>query len=235
MTGILVVSPSSCQNNLFGEFFLFLPCSPHPQDGSLGNIDDLAQQYADYYNTCFSDVCERMEELRKRRVSQDLDVVSGIPGICACSAVCSWSSVPSLPFLCLCVDHFAALLWDKRIQIPKGLTQFCGYQTISISRGNSDQIFVLTKILHFYLTQEERIFLRETDIHYIFTDSNPKGGLCLFFLFFLCFLLFVFNKIKFKEARNHPNFSPSKNPHGCFSNSLLGAFLHQLCNSCFYT
>ncbi|XP_054825914.1 SAM and SH3 domain-containing protein 1 [Eublepharis macularius] len=43
-------------------------------DGSLGNIDDLAQQYADYYNTCFTDVCERMEELRKRRVSQDLDV-----------------------------------------------------------------------------------------------------------------------------------------------------------------
>ncbi|XP_074436467.1 SAM and SH3 domain-containing protein 1-like isoform X3 [Larus michahellis] len=43
------------------------------KDGSLGNIDDLAQQYADYYNTCFTDVCERMEELRKRRVSQDLD------------------------------------------------------------------------------------------------------------------------------------------------------------------
>lgn len=52
------------------------PLSSSPQDGSLGNIDDLAQQYADYYNTCFSDVCERMEELRKRRVSQDLDVVS---------------------------------------------------------------------------------------------------------------------------------------------------------------
>ncbi|XP_044278978.1 SAM and SH3 domain-containing protein 1 isoform X2 [Varanus komodoensis] len=43
-------------------------------DGSLGNIDDLAEQYADYYNTCFTDVCERMEELRKRRVSQDLDM-----------------------------------------------------------------------------------------------------------------------------------------------------------------
>ncbi|XP_023605917.1 SAM and SH3 domain-containing protein 1 isoform X2 [Myotis lucifugus] len=43
-------------------------------DGSLGNIDDLAQQYADYYNTYFSDVCEKMEELRKRRVSQDLDM-----------------------------------------------------------------------------------------------------------------------------------------------------------------
>ncbi|XP_075059343.1 SAM and SH3 domain-containing protein 1 isoform X3 [Mixophyes fleayi] len=43
-------------------------------DGSLGNIDDLAEQYTDYYNTCFTDVCERMEELRKRHVSQDLDV-----------------------------------------------------------------------------------------------------------------------------------------------------------------
>lgn len=56
------------------------PLASSPQDGSLGNIDDLAQQYADYYNTCFSDVCERMEELRKRRVSQDLDVVS----VCGC-------------------------------------------------------------------------------------------------------------------------------------------------------
>ncbi|XP_072217856.1 SAM and SH3 domain-containing protein 1a isoform X1 [Leuresthes tenuis] len=44
------------------------------KDGSLGNIDDLAQEYSEYYNTCFSDVSDRMEELRKRRVSQDLDV-----------------------------------------------------------------------------------------------------------------------------------------------------------------
>nr|XP_021150532.1 SAM and SH3 domain-containing protein 1 isoform X7 [Columba livia] len=51
----------------------FAAGAPGSQDGSLGNIDDLAQQYADYYNTCFTDVCERMEELRKRRVSQDLD------------------------------------------------------------------------------------------------------------------------------------------------------------------
>uniref|UniRef100_A0A8C5PID4 SAM and SH3 domain-containing protein 1 n=1 Tax=Leptobrachium leishanense TaxID=445787 RepID=A0A8C5PID4_9ANUR len=43
-------------------------------DGSLGNIDDLAEQYADYYNTCFTDVCERMEELRKRHVSQELEM-----------------------------------------------------------------------------------------------------------------------------------------------------------------
>eukprot|EP00063_Salmo_salar_P025938 XP_014000773.1 PREDICTED: SAM and SH3 domain-containing protein 1-like [Salmo salar] len=44
------------------------------KDGSLGNIDDLAQEYSDYYNTSFSDVSDRMEELRKRRVSQDLDM-----------------------------------------------------------------------------------------------------------------------------------------------------------------
>lgn len=45
------------------------------QDGSLGNIDDLAQEYSEYYNTCFSDVSDRMEELRRRRVSQELDMV----------------------------------------------------------------------------------------------------------------------------------------------------------------
>nr|XP_004541804.2 SAM and SH3 domain-containing protein 1 isoform X1 [Maylandia zebra] len=44
------------------------------KDGSLGNIDDLAQEYSEYYNTCFSDVNDRMEELRKRRVSQELDM-----------------------------------------------------------------------------------------------------------------------------------------------------------------
>lgn len=51
-------------------------CLVSLQDGSLGNIDDLAQEYSDYYNTCFSDVSDRMEELRRRRVSQELDMVS---------------------------------------------------------------------------------------------------------------------------------------------------------------
>ncbi|XP_007547648.1 SAM and SH3 domain-containing protein 1a isoform X7 [Poecilia formosa] len=44
------------------------------KDGSLDNIDDLAQEYSEYYNTCFSDVSDRMEELRKRQVSQELDM-----------------------------------------------------------------------------------------------------------------------------------------------------------------
>ncbi|XP_069371569.1 SAM and SH3 domain-containing protein 1a isoform X6 [Paralichthys olivaceus] len=49
-------------------------CLHNTKDGSLGNIDDLAQEYSEYYNTCFSDVNDRMEELRKRRVSQELDM-----------------------------------------------------------------------------------------------------------------------------------------------------------------
>nr|XP_055042811.1 SAM and SH3 domain-containing protein 1a isoform X6 [Misgurnus anguillicaudatus] len=44
------------------------------KDGSLGNIDDLAQEYSEYYNTYFSDVSDRMEELRKRQVSQEIDM-----------------------------------------------------------------------------------------------------------------------------------------------------------------
>uniref|UniRef100_A0A8C1YS02 Sterile alpha motif domain-containing protein 5 n=1 Tax=Cyprinus carpio TaxID=7962 RepID=A0A8C1YS02_CYPCA len=44
------------------------------KDGSLDNIDDLAQEYSEYYNTYFSDVSDRMEELRKRQVSQELDM-----------------------------------------------------------------------------------------------------------------------------------------------------------------
>ncbi|XP_078086368.1 SAM and SH3 domain-containing protein 1-like isoform X2 [Mustelus asterias] len=43
-------------------------------DGSLGNIDDLAQEYTEYYNTCLSDVPERMEELCTLRVSEDLEL-----------------------------------------------------------------------------------------------------------------------------------------------------------------
>ncbi|KAL7862158.1 hypothetical protein SRHO_G00135990 [Serrasalmus rhombeus] len=42
-------------------------------DGSLGNIEDLAKEYSEYYSTSYSDVCERMEELRKRKVAQEAE------------------------------------------------------------------------------------------------------------------------------------------------------------------
>ncbi|XP_030299781.1 SAM and SH3 domain-containing protein 1 isoform X3 [Sparus aurata] len=44
------------------------------KDGSVGNLDDLAQEYSQYYGTSLSDVCERMEELRKRKVVQDAEL-----------------------------------------------------------------------------------------------------------------------------------------------------------------
>ncbi|XP_018559225.1 SAM and SH3 domain-containing protein 1 [Lates calcarifer] len=44
------------------------------KDGSVGNLDDLAQEYSQYYGTSLSDVCERMEELRKRKVVHDAEM-----------------------------------------------------------------------------------------------------------------------------------------------------------------
>ncbi|XP_015241093.1 PREDICTED: SAM and SH3 domain-containing protein 1-like isoform X2 [Cyprinodon variegatus] len=44
------------------------------QDGSVGNLDDLAQEYSQYYGTSLSDVCERMEELRKRKLIQEMEM-----------------------------------------------------------------------------------------------------------------------------------------------------------------
>lgn len=45
------------------------------QDGSVGNLDDLALEYSQYYGTSVSDTFERMEELRKCKVVQDADMV----------------------------------------------------------------------------------------------------------------------------------------------------------------
>uniref|UniRef100_A0A8C4WRF6 Uncharacterized protein n=1 Tax=Eptatretus burgeri TaxID=7764 RepID=A0A8C4WRF6_EPTBU len=40
-------------------------------DGSLGTIDDLAQQYAEYFGTHTHDVTARMEELQHRQMAQN--------------------------------------------------------------------------------------------------------------------------------------------------------------------
>lgn len=45
------------------------------QDGSLGNIEDLAKEYSEYYSTSYCDVYDRMEELRKRKVAQEAEIV----------------------------------------------------------------------------------------------------------------------------------------------------------------
>ncbi|TKS86982.1 SAM and SH3 domain-containing protein 1 [Collichthys lucidus] len=46
-------------------------------DGSVGSLDDLAQEYSQYYGTSLSDVCERMEEIRKRKVVHDAETGKG--------------------------------------------------------------------------------------------------------------------------------------------------------------
>eukprot|EP00066_Takifugu_rubripes_P028914 XP_011618180.1 PREDICTED: SAM and SH3 domain-containing protein 1-like isoform X1 [Takifugu rubripes] len=44
------------------------------KDGSVGNLDDLAQEYSHYYGTSLRDVCERMEEIRKRKIVQGAEM-----------------------------------------------------------------------------------------------------------------------------------------------------------------
>ncbi|KAF7666921.1 hypothetical protein LDENG_00087390 [Lucifuga dentata] len=54
------------------------------KDGSLGRLDDLAQEYSQYYSTPLNDVCERMEELRKRKLVKDTElgkVDSAVPSL----------------------------------------------------------------------------------------------------------------------------------------------------------
>ncbi|XP_047677766.1 SAM and SH3 domain-containing protein 1 isoform X2 [Tachysurus fulvidraco] len=46
------------------------------KDGSLGNIEDLSKEYSEYYSAAFSDVHERMEELRKRKVAQEAEIAN---------------------------------------------------------------------------------------------------------------------------------------------------------------
>ncbi|XP_019727819.1 SAM and SH3 domain-containing protein 1-like [Hippocampus comes] len=53
------------------------------KDGSVGSLDDLAQEYSRYYGTSLSDVCERMEELRRRRLVQDADVTGKLDSAAA--------------------------------------------------------------------------------------------------------------------------------------------------------
>uniref|UniRef100_A0A7N6FJ42 SAM and SH3 domain containing 1a n=1 Tax=Anabas testudineus TaxID=64144 RepID=A0A7N6FJ42_ANATE len=83
-----------------------------PLDGSLGNIDDLAQEYSEYYNTCFSDVSDRMEELRKRRVSQEVDMVNATTHKCTATISPKQLEVVSRSLFGL---HAFTLLWCVEI------------------------------------------------------------------------------------------------------------------------
>ena len=66
-------------------------CCLFLQDGTAGSIGVLAKEYSRFYGTSLSDVCERMEELRKRKLVQEADKVgtqhpvSVHPAPCVCT------------------------------------------------------------------------------------------------------------------------------------------------------
>lgn len=46
------------------------------QDGSVGNLDDLAQEFSQDYSNILNDISERMDELQKREVIHDAETVN---------------------------------------------------------------------------------------------------------------------------------------------------------------
>uniref|UniRef100_A0A3Q0RI67 SAM and SH3 domain containing 1a n=1 Tax=Amphilophus citrinellus TaxID=61819 RepID=A0A3Q0RI67_AMPCI len=122
-------------------------------DGSLGNIDDLAQEYSEYYNTCFSDVSDRMEELRKRRVSQEVDMVN------TCSHPCNYleSLGFSISILSLMIGDCSK--WDSKKKNKSFWQNFRKSQHKPVARQTSkgeDIGYVASEIT---MSDEERIQL----------------------------------------------------------------------------
>uniref|UniRef100_A0A8C2ZKT8 SAM and SH3 domain containing 1a n=1 Tax=Cyclopterus lumpus TaxID=8103 RepID=A0A8C2ZKT8_CYCLU len=134
-------------------------CLSH-SDGSLGNIDDLAQEYSEYYNTCFSDVNDRMEELRKRRVSQEVDMSHTCLPVCLQESL-GFSSEVSTPETDRKYLQPAFLLgkWDNKKKNKSFWQNFRKSQHKPVMRQTSkgeDIGFVASEIT---MSDEERIQL----------------------------------------------------------------------------
>uniref|UniRef100_A0A7N6BZQ7 SAM and SH3 domain containing 1a n=1 Tax=Anabas testudineus TaxID=64144 RepID=A0A7N6BZQ7_ANATE len=132
-------------------------------DGSLGNIDDLAQEYSEYYNTCFSDVSDRMEELRKRRVSQEVDMVNATTH--KCTATISPKQLEVLQCVEICVllpnvtDPSLLGKWDNKKKNKSFWQNFRKSQHKPVMRQTSkgeDIGYVASEIT---MSDEERIQL----------------------------------------------------------------------------
>ncbi|XP_064881095.1 sterile alpha motif domain-containing protein 5-like [Oncorhynchus nerka] len=65
------------------------------KDGSLGTFEDLAQEYSDYYSASLSDVQDRMEEIRKRKVVQDAQSAMEKVDLVPTSLQCDGSQIHS--------------------------------------------------------------------------------------------------------------------------------------------
>uniref|UniRef100_A0A8C1TGT3 SAM and SH3 domain containing 1a n=1 Tax=Cyprinus carpio TaxID=7962 RepID=A0A8C1TGT3_CYPCA len=129
-------------------------------DGSLGNIDDLAQEYSEYYNTYFSEVSDRMEELRKRQVSQELDMetfgdnseVDGPDGFLLSSHTGKWDNKKK-----------NKSFWQNFRKSQKGVTrqtskgEDIGYVASEITMSDEERIQLMMMVKEKMITVEEAL------------------------------------------------------------------------------
>uniref|UniRef100_A0A8C9S3M7 SAM and SH3 domain containing 1 n=1 Tax=Scleropages formosus TaxID=113540 RepID=A0A8C9S3M7_SCLFO len=134
-----------------------------PQDGSLGTIDDLAQQYAEYYNTCFSDVCDRMEELRRRHVSQEMDMVSVRPPPPLTCESLGLSSTVSTPERKWDGKKKNKSFWQNFRKSQKGIArqtskgEDVGYIASEITMSDEERIQLMMMVKEKMITVEEAL------------------------------------------------------------------------------
>uniref|UniRef100_A0A673LSF6 SAM and SH3 domain-containing protein 1-like n=1 Tax=Sinocyclocheilus rhinocerous TaxID=307959 RepID=A0A673LSF6_9TELE len=142
-------------------------------DGSLGNIDDLAQEYSEYYNTYFSDVSDRMEELRKRQVSQELDMVSSASNA---YSIYSLNCTPAFLQLLMVLMAFSSphtgkwdnkkknkSFWQNFRKSQKGVTrqtskgEDIGYVASEITMSDEERIQLMMMVKEKMITVEEAL------------------------------------------------------------------------------
>uniref|UniRef100_A0A671NFU8 SAM and SH3 domain-containing protein 1-like n=1 Tax=Sinocyclocheilus anshuiensis TaxID=1608454 RepID=A0A671NFU8_9TELE len=124
-------------------------------DGSLGNVDDLAQEYSEYYNTYFSEVSDQMEELRKRQVFQELDMVSSFDcpdGFLLSSHTGKWDNKKK-----------NKSFWQNFRKSQKGVTrqtskgEDIGYVASEITMSDEERIQLMMMVKEKMITVEEAL------------------------------------------------------------------------------
>ncbi|XP_037550762.1 SAM and SH3 domain-containing protein 1 [Nematolebias whitei] len=165
------------------------------KDGSVGNLDELAQEYSQYYGTSLSDVCERMEELRKRKIVQDKEmgkVDSAATSLCLRSqlqeslGLSSATSTPEperrLPMHKSSSDDGSGGKWDGKRKSKSFWQSFCksqkgvmrqtskgddvGFVASEITMGDEERIQLMMMVKENMISIEEALArLKEFEIH----------------------------------------------------------------------
>uniref|UniRef100_A0AAY4EDR2 SAM and SH3 domain containing 1a n=1 Tax=Denticeps clupeoides TaxID=299321 RepID=A0AAY4EDR2_9TELE len=108
-----------------------------------------------YYNTCATDVADRMEELRRRAVSQELDVVRGSGAGCD-RLSCSFCLQDSRGFKNICPSLFLSGKWDGKKKSKSFWPNFRKKTVMRQSSKGEDVGYVASEIT---MSDEERIQL----------------------------------------------------------------------------